>query len=79
MGPNFNPQNILNAFQQFRGNPFQFLAQRKLNIPQELMGNPQAAIQHLMDSGQMSQGQFTQIQSMVSQMQRNPMFQAMFK
>lgn len=79
--PGFDPfgsmQGMMSQFQSFMGNPMQFMMQRKLNIPQNLMNNPQAAIQHLMNNGQMSQEQFNQLQQMAQRIQQNPQFQQM--
>jgi len=41
---------------QIKSNPVQFLAQRRFNIPQG-MSDPNAILQHLVSSGQVSQGQ----------------------
>ena len=60
--------NLQAMLQQFQSNPVQFLMQRNLNIPQEMLNNPQAAIQHLMNSGQMSQAQFNQFRQMARNM-----------
>lgn len=56
--------NLQAMLQQFQSNPVRFLVQRNLNIPQEMLNDPQAAIQHLMNSGQMSQAQFNYFQQM---------------
>lgn len=77
MPMNFN--QFANGFQGFMRNPMQMLAQKKLNIPQNIQNNPQAIVQHLMNSGQMSQQQFNQLQSMARQIQGNPQFTQMFK
>lgn len=55
--------NLSSMFQNFRSNPMQFLLQQKLNIPQELGNNPQGIIQHLLDTGQMTQKQLNELQS----------------
>ena len=60
--------NLQAMLQQFQSNPVQFLMQRNLNIPQEMLNNPQAAIQHLMNSGQMSQAQFNQFRQLARSM-----------
>lgn len=47
--------NILGMLQQLQSNPFQMLSQ-KFNIPQDLnVKDPNAIIQHLMNTGQVSQ------------------------
>ena len=74
-----NFSQFANGFQGFMRNPMQMLAQKKLNIPQNIQNNPQAIVQHLMNSGQMSQQQFNQLQSMAKQIQGNPQFMQMFK
>lgn len=70
-------QGFMGQFQGFMKNPMQFLMQKKLNIPQNInpMQNPQAAIQHLMNSGQLSQEQYNQLQQTAKQIQNNPQFQ----
>lgn len=55
----FNPQ----MFNQFMRNPMGFMMQRKLNIPQNLANDPQAIVQHLMNTGQMSQDTFNKLDS----------------
>lgn len=62
---------MLNALTQ---NPLQFLAQRGLNIPPNL-NDPQAIIQHLLNTGQIDQNTVNQAQ----QMKNNPMFRGLFK
>lgn len=50
--------NPLAMLQQFKSNPLQFLMQRKMNIPQNLpMNDPQAILNHLLSTGQVSQQQ----------------------
>ena len=72
----FNPMQMINMFNQFKGNPMQTLSQ--FGVPQN-MSNPSEIIQHLMNSGKMSQQQFNQLQQMAGQLQNNPQFKQMFK
>ena len=66
-----NLQQLMQAYSQLRSNPIQILGQR-FNIPQGVdMQNPQAIIQHLLNSGQITQQQVNQL----SQMRNNPMIQ----
>lgn len=65
--------NLLNMLNQFRNNPMQMLS-RRFNIPQNL-NDPQAIIQHLLNSGQVTQDQVNQ----AMQMRNNPMFKNLFK
>ena len=55
MGGNGN--NLLSMLQQLKSNPVQFLMQRKFNIPANVANDPNAIIQHLVSSGQISQDQ----------------------
>lgn len=59
-----NPMAMFNTFMQ---NPMQFLAQRKLNIPQNLQGNPQAMVQHLLNTGQMDQQTYDKLNALRQQ------------
>lgn len=66
--------NIMQMYQMLRNNPMQMLSQR-FNIPQTLANDPNAIVQHLLNTGQVSQGQINQVMAM----KNNPMFQQMFK
>lgn len=50
---NSNP--MTGQFRQFMSNPMQFLMSRKINIPEQYANDPHGAVQHLLNSGQMSQ------------------------
>lgn len=63
--------NIMQAYQQFRANPMQMLMQ-KYNIPQNIdANNPNDILQHLLNTGQVSQAQVNSLQGM----RNNPMIQ----
>ena len=50
-----NPMQML---QMLKSNPMQFLAQRRMNIPQGIsMSDPNAILNHLLQTGQVSQEQ----------------------
>ena len=72
LGSVLNMNNLLTQFQSFRQNPIQFMLQR--NIPQGALQDPAGTIQNLLNSGQMSQAQFNQLQQMAVQLRNNPMF-----
>lgn len=57
---NMNPMQMLT---QLKSNPMGLLRQAGFNVPTNI-NNPQAIIQHLMNSGQISQSQLTQAQQM---------------
>lgn len=59
--------NIMQMVQQIKANPMQFLMQRKLNVPQDMMNDPNAIVQHLLSSGQVSQEQVNRAYQMAQQ------------
>ena len=59
---------LMSQFQQFKSNPMSFLVQRNINIPQQYMNSPEAAVKYLMNNGQMSQDQYNQISQMASRL-----------
>ena len=63
--------NFMQMLQQLKSNPIQFLAQRKFNLPQNFQGGPQDIIQHLVNTGQVSQQQIANIQNQLTQMNTN--------
>jgi len=52
-----NMGNMMQMLQQLKNNPLQFLMQRRFNIPQEIAHDPNAILNHLLSTGQVSQGQ----------------------
>lgn len=51
-----NPMaQIMQALPQIKRNPMQFVIQRKWNVPQNLMGDPDAIINHLLQTRQIPQ------------------------
>lgn len=61
-----NPMQML---QQLRANPMQALRQAGFNVPQNL-NDPNAIIQHLMNSGQITQQRYEQARQMAAQFKR---------
>jgi hypothetical protein len=67
--------NLLQAYQQFRSNPMTMLMQR-YSIPQGIdTSNPNAILQHLLNTGQVSQAQVNSLQGM----RNNPAIQNLMK
>lgn len=63
-----NLGNIMSMYQQMKSNPIQLLSSR-FNIPQGVdTSDPNNIIQHLVNSGQVSQGQ-------IEGLRNNPMIQ----
>lgn len=61
--------DIFNLYQQFMANPMQMLAKR-FNIPQNI-NNPNDIVQHLLNTGQVSQEQVNRVMGM----RNNPLIQ----
>ena len=70
-----NINQIMNMYQQLRSNPMQLLA-RRFNLPQGInMNNPNDIIQHLLNTGQISQQQLNSVVGM----RNNPMIQQLMQ
>ena len=65
--------NLIQMIMQARSNPLAALS-RRFNIPQN-MNNPQAIVQHLLDSGQISQDQLNN----AMRMKDNPQFKNLMR
>ncbi len=48
---------MMNMLGQLKQNPLQFLMQRRFNIPANMANDPNAIVQHLLKTGQISQDQ----------------------
>lgn len=59
-----NPMEMMNMVNMLRQNPMQFLIQRGFNVPGNLAADPNQIIQHLMNTGQISQDQYNRAQQM---------------
>ena len=71
MMPNQMMGNPLQMLQQLKNNPIQFLMQRRLNLPQNInVSDPQAILNHLVRSGQVSQDQINNAYRMMQRMGR---------
>lgn len=69
-----NIPNIMSMFNKLTQNPAQTLLESGLNIPSNIANNPQAIVQHLLNTGQINQQQVNQ----AMQMKNNPMFKNLF-
>lgn len=61
-------KGFMAKFNAFKQNPMQFLMQNNLNIPQQFANDPQGAVQHMLNSGQMSQEQLNRLTQMAQRM-----------
>lgn len=66
---NGNRMNPLQMLQQIKSNPAAFLRQAGVNIPANL-NDPNAIIQHLLNSGQVSQSRYEQARRMAEQFRK---------
>ena len=60
--------NMELQIQQLKNNPQQFVQQAGWNITQEIMGNPQAMVMHLIQTGQVGGPAMQRILPMIRQM-----------
>ena len=70
-------QNFMQMFRGFIANPMQILSQRGINLPQNAMQNPEAVVNQLVASGQMTQAQFNNLRSLANDIKNNPSFRQM--
>lgn len=69
-----NVNDVMNIFQQLKQNPLQILS-RRFNLPQNMNTNdPNSIIQHLLNTGQVTQSQVNQVMGM----RNNPMIRQIF-
>ena len=58
--------NMMGMLQQLKANPMQFLMQRRMNLPQGIsMNDPQAILNHLVQTGQVNQNQINNAYQMM--------------
>ena len=63
------PNNMMGMLQQLKANPLQFIMQRRLNLPQGIsMNDPQAILNQLVQSGQISQQQINSAYQMAQKL-----------
>lgn len=67
---NGNKMDLGTMLQQVKANPMQFLARKKFNIPQDISSDPNAILQYLLSSGQVSQNQINAAFRMGQQLRR---------
>ena len=70
--------NFFYELQGFLNNPKSYLLNTKLGITEEMLQDPQKAIQKLMNEGKISQAQYNQAVQQANQLKNNPKFQQFF-
>lgn len=71
LGQNQQPTQQMNPMQmvqQLKQNPAQMLSQAHLNVPQNMMNNPQQIVNHLVQSGQVPQDRLNAAMQMAQRM-----------
>lgn len=71
LGQNQQPTQQMNPMQmvqQLKQNPAQMLSQAHLNVPQNMMNNPQQIVNHLVQSGQIPQQRLQAAMQMAQRM-----------
>lgn len=69
MAGNMRGLNQMQLLQQLRQNPIQVLRQAGLNVPDNL-SDPNSIIQHLMNSGQITQQRYEQARQIAAQLKK---------
>lgn len=65
------PNQLFGMLQQLKANPMQMLLQKRMNLPQNISTNdPQAILNHLVQTGQVSQQQLNNAYQMAQQFRR---------
>lgn len=62
--------NFMMMYQQFRQNPMAFMMQKGMNIPQNIMNDPNAIINQMMNTGQLNQQTYNKAQQIYRQIFR---------
>ena len=62
------PQTMQDAMQRLQSDPLGMARQAGYQIPESMAGNPQAMVQHLIQSGQVSNPMLQRILPMIRQM-----------
>lgn len=59
-------QTFMDMMSQLRANPAQMIRNAGYNVPDEIIGNPQATVMHLIQSGQVGGAAMQRIQPMLN-------------
>lgn len=68
-GPLGGIANLVQKFNQFRQNPMAALINTGVQFPDSVQGNPEAMVNYLRNSGQMTEEQFSQFSQLAGQFQ----------
>ena len=62
------PQNMQDTLRQLQSDPAGMAKQKGWNIPDNMMGNPQAMVQHLIQTGQVGGPMLQQVMPMIQRL-----------
>ena len=65
---NMNMPNMQEALRRLQSDPRSFLQQAGMNVPEELMNNPQAIVRHLINTNQVGGQMLQRIMPMIQGM-----------
>ena len=65
---NINIPNMQEALRRLQSDPRSFLQQVGMNVPEELMNNPQAIVRHLINTNQVGGQMLQRIMPMIQSM-----------
>lgn len=68
MPGNASQMNMMNAMNQLRSNPVNAIRQAGYNVPDEIAGDPQAVVMHLIQTGQVGGQAMQWLQPMLRNM-----------
>lgn len=68
-GPFGNMFGLVQRFQQFMQNPMAAFISSGMSVPQNIQNNPDAILNYMKSSGQMTEDQFNQAQQFAQQFQ----------
>ena len=60
--------NMQDALRKLQSNPKEFLQRAGMNVPDEMMNNPQEIVMHLINTGQVNSPALQRIMPMIRQM-----------
>lgn len=66
--PQGQPMTFQSALRQLQTHPAQLIRQAGYNVPEDIAGNPQAAVMHLIQSGQVGGPMMRMIQPMLNRL-----------
>jgi hypothetical protein len=58
---------MIQMLQSLKSNPMQFILQNRFNVPANILNNPEAMLNHLLSTGQISQQRVNMAYQMMNQ------------